>query len=97
MLQQLLEQNPKDSFARYGLALEYGKGGEVDAAIAEFRRILEHDANYVPAYQMAGQLLMQDGRNDEARDFLQKGVEIASRTGNVKALGEMEGLLDEIG
>ena len=36
MLQEILSQNPDDAFARYGLALEHSKQGDVNQAMEEF-------------------------------------------------------------
>ena len=36
VLKQLLDQNPSSTFARYGLAMEYVKAGQLESAVAEF-------------------------------------------------------------
>lgn len=97
MLKQFLADNPADAFARYGLAMEYSKTGQPDAALAEFKTIVEKNPDYVPAYQMAGQMLHEAERSDEARQWLQNGLAAARRTGNQHAASEMQGLLDLIG
>ena len=97
MLKQLVAENPGDAFARYGLAMEYSKTGEAESALAEFRRIVEASPDYVPAYQMAAQMLAQHHRADEARQWFANGISAAKRTGNMKAMSEMQGLLDELG
>ena len=40
-LNEILTENPKDAFARYGLAMEYSKQGDFDRALAEFSILLE--------------------------------------------------------
>lgn len=97
LLQQLVTENPRDPFARYGLALEYANRGEIENALAEFRQIIEANPDYTPAYQMAAQTLLRTGRTDEARQMLQAGIACARRTGVAKALSEMQGMLDELG
>lgn len=97
MLKEFLAENPADAFARYGLAMEYSKSGQLEAALGEFKTITEHNPDYVPAYQMAGQMLHEAERADEARTWLQKGMAAAQRTGNRHAASEMQGLLDLIG
>jgi predicted Zn-dependent protease len=96
MLKEILSQNPEDTFARYGLAMEHSRAGAVDAALAEFDAILARNADYIAAYQMAGQMLASAGRLDQAREYLQKGIAVADRSGNQHAKSEMEALLDEI-
>ena len=95
-LKQILEQNPDDSFARYGLALEYSRAGRIDMALAEFNTLLAHQPDYVAGYQMAGQMLVSADRIEEARTYLEKGIAAAQRAGNAHAKSEMEMLLDEI-
>ena len=96
MLQEFLDQNPADAFARYGLAMEYSKAGQAETALHEFQKILETNADYVPAYQMAAQVLAQEGRDGESREWLTRGIEAARRTGNSKAQNEMQAILQEM-
>lgn len=93
-LKELLAENPTNAFARYGLAMEYSKSGDVAGALAEYKTILLHHPAYVPAYQMAGQTLMNAGRNSEARKMLEEGITMARRSGNQHAASEMQGMLD---
>jgi len=95
-LKQILEQNPGDAFARYGLALEYSHAGLVEAALAEFNALLAQHPDYVAAYQMAGQMLASAERREEAREYLHRGIAAAQRAGNAHARSEMESLLEEI-
>jgi predicted Zn-dependent protease len=96
MLQEFLKENPNDSFARYGLALEYVKAGSVDTALQEFKTLLEKNPDYTAGYQMAGQTLASAGRTEEAVKMLSEGIACARRTGNNHALSEMEVLLQEV-
>ncbi len=95
-LKQILDLNPDDAFARYALGLEYSGGGETDAALAEFRRLLASHPDYTNGYFMAAQTLIRAERGEEARALLQQGIECARRTRNQHALSEMEALLEEI-
>ena len=96
MLAEFLQQNPGDAFARYGLAMEYSKAGQIEQALAEFGRLLELHPDYTNGYFMAAQTLEHSGRTAEAKSMLEKGVEAARRTGNKHALAEMSGMLDEL-
>jgi tetratricopeptide (TPR) repeat protein len=93
-LQEVLAANPTDAFARYGLAMEYAKTGNIEAALAEYNTILQQSPDYVPAYQMAGQTLMDAGRIAEARKLFEGGIAAARRSGNQHAASEMQGMLD---
>ena len=95
-LKQILAQNPDDTFARYGLAMEYSRAGDIDVALAEFNRLLQGKPDYIAGYHMAAQMLASAQRTDEARSFLERGIAAAQRAGNNHAASEMQGFLDEI-
>lgn len=97
MLTEILQQNPGDAFARYGLAMAYVADGRRDEALREFAATIEHNPDYVPAYQMSAQELLKAGRADEAKARLQLGMVVCERTGNSHAASEMGAMLDEIG
>jgi tetratricopeptide (TPR) repeat protein len=96
MLLQILRENPNDTFARYGLAMEYSNRGESEEALAEFNKLLETHPDYAPGYFMAAQMLARIGRTEEARQFLEGGIGAAARTGNTHAMGEMQAMLAEL-
>ena len=89
-----MAQNPADAFARYGLAMELVKSGELESAVSEFRSLLEHNPNYAAAYFHGGQVLEKLGDVEQARVFYQKGVEVTGRTGDQHARSELEAALD---
>lgn len=90
----MLAQNPADAFARYGLAMELVKGGELESAILEFRALIEHNPNYAAAYFHGGQALEKLGDVDQARSFYEKGIEVTSRTGDGHTRSELQAALD---
>lgn len=95
-LSEILAADPANAFARYGLAMEHLSQSKPDAALAEFSTLIEHNPDYVPAYQMCAQTLAKLGRNLEALDRLHSGIAAANRTGNQHALAEMEGLREDL-
>ena len=97
MLNEILTQNPSDAFARYGLAMEYSKAGEVERAIEEFGKLLSAHPDYSAGYFMAAQTLDKAGRSEEAKKMLVDGIASARRTGNSHAQSEMETMLAELG
>ena len=96
MLQDLLAQDPNNQLARYGLGMEYSGKGEVESAIAEFKKLVEINPNYANAYFMAAQTLAKAERADEAKQLLRQGITAAARTGNSHAQSEMQAFLDEL-
>ena len=95
-LREILQMDPKNSFARYGVAMELAGRGETDAAVAEFATLLENDPNYTAGYFMAAQTLQNAGRTPAAIERLHAGIASAKRTGNSHALSEMQAMLDEL-
>ena len=96
MLKDLLTQDPNNQLARYGLGMEYSNKGEVDAAVSEFKSLLQINPDYANAYFMAAQALAKAERTDEAKQLLMQGITAAARTGNSHAQSEMQAMLDEL-
>ena len=97
MLNEILAQNPNDAFARYGLAMEYSKSGEVEQALDEFNKLLVANPDYTPGYFMAAQTLARENRTAEAKKMLSEGIASAKLTSNAHAQSEMEAMLAELG
>jgi predicted Zn-dependent protease len=95
-LKEILALDPKNSFARYGLAMELAGGGETPAALAEFDTLLQNDPGYTAGYFMAAQTLANAGRPSEAVERLRSGITSAKRSGNNHAVNEMQAMLDEL-
>lgn len=96
MLKDLIAQDPNNQLARYGLGMEFSSKGDVDSAVAEFRKLMEINPDYANAYFMAAQALAKAQRTDEAKQLLRQGITAAARTGNSHAQSEMQGFLDEL-
>ncbi len=96
ILEDFVAKKPDDAFSRYGLAMECMNNGDPNAADEHFRTLLEHNADYIPAYLMYGQLLARESRAAEARRILSNGIAAATRKGDHHARSEMEALLNEL-
>jgi Tfp pilus assembly protein PilF len=95
-LKEILVLDPKNSFARYGIAMELVSQGDTPAALDEFNMLLATDPDYTAGYFMAAQTLVGLGRNDEAMARLRDGIASAARAGNTHALNEMQAMLDDL-
>ena len=93
-LRQLLADNPANTFARYGLAMEHVRLGDLDQAVQEFEAVLTTDPKYSAAYYHGGQTLEKLGKLDQARDFYRRGI---ASTRDPHALGELQAALDILG
>ncbi|MBL8679238.1 MAG: tetratricopeptide repeat protein [Myxococcales bacterium] len=92
-LEKMVAAGPKDPFPYYGLALEYRSADRKEDALAVFAKMREQFASYVPQYLMAGQMLIELGRKDEAKQVLQAGVDAARSARDSHAAGELESAL----
>ncbi len=95
-LSEILEHNPEDTFARYGLAMAFAAEGRDPDALREYDHLNTHAPDYVPAFQMSGQLLLKLGRTADARQRLHAGLAAAQRTDNTHAQNELQAMLDDL-
>ncbi len=95
-LKEILEQDPKNAFARYGLAMEHAARGETASALAEFDRLLQDHPEYTAGYFMSAQTLAKARRVADAKQRLGEGIASARRTGNQHAASEMQAMLDDL-
>ncbi|MCB9550355.1 MAG: tetratricopeptide repeat protein [Myxococcales bacterium] len=95
-LQAMLDSDPDDTFALYGLALEHKAEDALDRAEPLLRRLLERDPGHHYGYYQLGELLIADDRPDEAHAILTAGITRARADGELKAAGELLALLDTL-
>ena len=97
-IQAMLLEDPRDSFLRYTLAMEFRKLDENEKSLKLLAELANNDnPKYVAAFFMAAQQLVELDRLDEARTFLRDGIDEARRQDNQHAAAEMSELLSEIG
>ena len=94
-LEEAVGQDPHNTFARYGLALELAKS-EPAAAWTHFEYLLLHHPEYSATYYQAGMFLLKEARLDEARKVLATGIEITGRQGKQHAQAELQAALDDL-
>jgi tetratricopeptide (TPR) repeat protein len=95
-LRNSISVNPGDTFARYALALELTRGGQSGEAWEHFQYLLDHHADYAPTYYQAGNLLANQGRGEEARAVLLRGIEVTRRLGQKHAESELQAALEAV-
>jgi len=96
ILKNMLEQDPRSGFVRYGLAMEYVNRGANEQAIEEFETLLSADPDYVAGYFHAGRTLEKLGRGDDARGMYERGIAAARRKGDQHSLSELQAALDMV-
>lgn len=93
LLEQMTASGQADSFAWYGLANEYKSAARIDDALRTFETLRSNDPDYVPMYLICGQMLVEAGRADDGRAWLEAGLKVASERGNSHALSELQDAL----
>lgn len=90
-IKEMLEQEPDDLFLNYALAIELS-GNENTLADAEiqYKKTLELNSSYVPAYYQLGKLYELLQNNDSALWYYQQGLAFAREQKNNKAINEIE-------
>ncbi|MCA9693395.1 MAG: tetratricopeptide repeat protein [Nannocystaceae bacterium] len=96
MLERFVAARPDDPFARYGLAMELRKRGELARAQQVFAELIERHPDYVPTYLMAGGCLLEAGDRAGARAVFERGVAVATAAGDAHARGELEAARAEL-
>jgi len=93
-LRTLVQENPQDRFARYGLAMELASLDRLEESVSEFRALISLAPDYVASYLQAGQTLEKLNRVEEAREAYGKGIEVAAKKGDMKTRGELQSALE---
>lgn len=88
-IQQMLQDDPHDSFLNYALAIEYAKINEVKKAIELIEALLTRDENYLGAYYQLGHYYEQTEQVQSAIAIYNKGIALAKLQKNKKAEGEL--------
>ena len=94
VLEQMLALQPDNAFARYGLAMEHVRLGQLEEGVREFEALLERSPEYSAAYFHGGQTLEKLGRLDQAREWYRRGAGV---TRDPHARSELQAALDILG
>jgi hypothetical protein len=73
--------------------MEYRKLERWDEALQTFTTLRSMKPDYVAMYLMCGQMLEGISRADEAREWLESGIEEAKKRGDSHAISELESAL----
>jgi hypothetical protein len=73
--------------------MEYRKLERWDEALQTFTALRTMQPDYIALYLMCGQMLEGIGRAEEAREWMEKGIEEAKKKGDSHAVSELESAL----
>ena len=93
VLKDMLSDEPDDTFALYGLALEYKSAGDLEAAQPLLVQALTIDPHHLYTYYQLGEILIGLDEIDEAIMILQRGIQEAEVQQDAKAIHELDALL----
>ncbi len=96
-LKSLLEKNPANSFALYGIAMEYRSRGELERASGYFEELLTQFPGYRAAFMQHGLTLVSLGEVEGARQVYEKGIRICEEAGDTHAASELRDALGGLG
>ena len=75
--QDTLLKQPRNPRANNNFGMELAKRGEINEAIPYFRKALELNPYYVPAYSNLGAALAKSGDIDQAINFYEKAIKLS--------------------
>jgi len=90
MFEEVLEIDPDDPVATFGLGKAYVQLGQYDNAIPHLRRATEVQKDFSAAYLDLGKCHEFAGHAPEAQAVYREGITVASRKGDLMPLREME-------
>ena len=89
MLLSMLAREPEDVFFNYALALEYVSENKFSDAEEQFFKTIKINSEYLPCYYQLAQTLEKLNKKNEAIEYYKKGLELAKKQKNQKAIGEI--------
>lgn len=95
-LKRLVEEDPKDEFSRYALALEYNSVGERDKALSQFLELKSSSPEYLALYYQLGKLYEDTGDTNTAARIYEEGILLAEKQNDSFTKSELQEALDNI-
>lgn len=92
----MLEEEKDDPFLHYALGLEYLKEMNYQEALRYFQKTLSLDNHYTAAYYQLGMIFRELDIVDVARDYFEKGKQIAEEQKDRRTAGEFEEALENL-
>ena len=87
---EFLKEDPKDTFLRYALALEYVKLNESEKAISAILKLIEDEPDYTASYYQLGKLYESVGQTENALETYSNGMEKSKNDPNRKTYMELK-------
>jgi len=96
MFLEVLEIDPIDQVANFGLGSIYLDQERFSEALPPLRRVVENYPDYSAAYLILGKTLEKLEQKEDAAEVYRKGIATASKKGDLMPLREMQTRLNQI-
>jgi predicted Zn-dependent protease len=93
---RMVERDPANGLARFGLANEAMKAGLFEEAREQLTLYLAGSDDEGNAYGRLAEALVHLGRTDEAREALRQGIAASHRFGHPSMAADFEARLEEL-
>ena len=88
-LKEMLENDPKDSFILFAIAMEYKNSGHTNDAIEQFQVLKSNDAKYVGLYYHLAKCYEEKMLTQQAMETYTEGILIATELNDLHAKSEL--------
>lgn len=95
-LARQIKANPRDSFSKFALALEFRKQGNLKKTRILFEDILAGDPDYIGTYYHLGKLYETLDRPVDAQKLYERGIEVAERQKEIRTKSELQEALQQL-
>jgi len=96
MFKQVLEIDPVDQVANFGLGSVYHDLKRYEEALPPLQTVVKEYKDYSAAYVLLGKTMEKLSRQDEAIQAYREGIAVASKKGDLMPLKEMQQKLNQL-
>jgi folate-binding protein YgfZ len=96
MFEQVLEIDPVDQVANFGLGSIYLETQQYEKALPPLRIVIQENKDYSAAYLLLGKNLEKLSRSEEAIEIYRQGIAAASKKGDLMPLKDMQSRLSQL-
>ena len=96
MIEEVLEIDPVDQVANFGLGSIYLETGRYEEGLVSLNTVVEKFKDYSAAYLLLGKTLEKLVENEKAIDVYKKGIAIASKKGDLMPLKDMQHRMNQL-
>lgn len=96
MFKKVLEIDPKDQVANFGLGSIYLETGRYQEGLEPLKTVIEEYKDYSAAYLLLGKTLEKLSNKEEAIETYKKGIAAASKKGDLMPLKDMQNRMNQL-